>query len=416
MDWLKLYHKFNELKKARKVTLLQFAESEGLNPNTVRKNFARLKAEFAVVNDPQNLEQPKARKPAPSTAKKAAPKAIKEVAGGKAQAKAPKSAGVKKPDRDHSAPVPDNVVSLDSGKKKPGKAKTTTNKMLPAPAVTNESGVITPKPKKYGLFSRIKPGQAEKYRKDAAKHFETCEQSSFERLYAHVTQLESVRDMMIDGYRLQSGIISGEIPPSHPDYYSLPPSLPDPDMQASSYLVGITPHIAECHRALFNMKQKAQQHHLMMQKANEERTKQNIIRSCFEMKEKEGWNSTQLAEFLAALGIDTPRVVLAQSLKEIEEGTHVPAQEGEAAGEELSQEELDLRALASAKRRRDAVDFVAERQKVVTSIVNEGGYGDVDLNGVMREGEGETVTDEEEFDDEVNRLLYQEDDFSVDEG
>ncbi|EJL4171303.1 terminase, partial [Escherichia coli] len=65
----------------------------------------------------------------------------------------------------------------------------------------------------------------------------------------------------------------------------------------------------------------------------------------------------------------------------------------------------------AANRRADAALWIEQRREEIADIVDTGGYGDVDTEGVSNEPWLEQDLDEdEEEDEEVTRKLYGDDD------
>ncbi|HGX1854846.1 TPA: terminase, partial [Escherichia coli] len=92
--------------------------------------------------------------------------------------------------------------------------------------------------------------------------------------------------------------------------------------------------------------------------------------------------------------------------------TNTDDEENQTASGAPSLEDLDKIARErAASRRADAALWIEHRREEIADIVDTGGYGDVDAEGISNEAWLEQDLDEdEEEDEEVTRKLYGDDD------
>ena len=138
-----------------------------------------------------------------------------------------------------------------------------------------------------------------------------------------------------------------------------------------------------------------------------------IVKLAYERKRENNWSVLEAAEFIEAHGGKVPPLMLEQIKADLRAPkTNTDDEERQTAVGGPSLEDLDKVARErAANRRADAALWIEQRREEIADIVDTGGYGDVDTEGVSNDPWLEQDLDEdEEEDEEVTRKLYGDDD------
>lgn len=138
-----------------------------------------------------------------------------------------------------------------------------------------------------------------------------------------------------------------------------------------------------------------------------------IVKLAYERKRENNWSVLEAAEFIEAHGGKVPPLMLEQIKADLRAPkTNTDDEENQTASGAPSLEDLDKIARErAASRRADAALWIEHRREEIAGIVDTGGYGDVDAEGISNEAWLEQELDEdEEEDEEVTRKLYGDDD------
>ncbi|HBN0580287.1 TPA: hypothetical protein L1N21_004459 [Escherichia coli] len=138
-----------------------------------------------------------------------------------------------------------------------------------------------------------------------------------------------------------------------------------------------------------------------------------IVKLAYKRKRENNWSVLEAAEFIEAHGGKVPPLMLEQIKADLRAPkTNTDDEERQTAVGGPSLEDLDKVARErAANRRADAALWIEQRREEIADIVDTGGYGDVDTEGVSNDPWLEQDLDEdEEEDEEVTRKLYGDDD------
>lgn len=435
MDWRKLFKLFNELKSKQKLSVSEFAgdailneTGHILNENTLRKHFAYLKK-----NDPIFAKEAVAartgsegkttgktpikrgRKPAGAAsnegaAKKAGGEKAKKTAR-RTPSKAPKG-GKKEEGSDQSAPS--NVITMTPLAGVRAKHKNPTERT----AAPSEKVVPRGRPATTGVDASITTAGIEEAKQRVVPFMANANVEVSARLLAHLSLLETTQANTIKRIQLVERIMCGEITPEDDEWIDVTTSgIANPLLSLNQYVTTSTAMISDLLMKLHNIASRNFDAGLRLNKdvrdgeTHKAKHSPQVIKQAFELRKVKGWTATETAEWIVEQGVEIPPLMYELIKREVADGqtrSFTDTTE-EAPAHILSPEEL--RARSRLRRDERMIElFRADRREFVAGVVDAGGYGDIDLLGRHREGEGETTsTAEDEIDWDLAREMYGED-------
>ena len=234
-------------------------------------------------------------------------------------------------------------------------------------------------------------------RRSGADELET---TLLEKSLSHLLMLEKARDACIQLVKeMRVGKEEGDETPAE---YRIASMLNSCSAQISS-LVNTVYSIRNNYR---KENREAEKHAMAIGQAG-------IIKLAYEQRRENGWNAQETAEFIESLGGKVPSLLMELIRAELRTPkADKPGESEQTADGTPSLEELDRMARErAANRRANAALLIEQRREEVANIVDSGGYGDVDTDGVSNVPWLEQeLDDDEEEDEEVTRKLYGGDD------
>lgn len=230
---------------------------------------------------------------------------------------------------------------------------------------------------------------------------DVLETTLLEKSLSHLLMLENARDTcirLVQEMRDQQKDDDEGTPPE----YRIASMLNSCSAQISS-LINTIYSIRNNYR---KESREAEKHALSMGQAG-------IVKLAYERKRENNWSVLEAAEFIEAHGGKVPPLMLEQIKADLRAPkTNTDDEENQTASGAPSLEDLDKIARErAASRRADAALWIEHRREEIADIVDTGGYGDVDAEGISNEAWLEQDLDEdEEEDEEVTRKLYGDDD------
>lgn len=230
---------------------------------------------------------------------------------------------------------------------------------------------------------------------------DVLETTLLEKSLSHLLMLENARDTcirLVQEMRDQQKDDDEGTPPE----YRIASMLNSCSAQISS-LINTIYSIRNNYR---KESREAEKHALSMGQAG-------IVKLAYERKRENNWSVLEAAEFIEAHGGKVPPLMLEQIKADLRAPkTNTDDEERQTAVGGPSLEDLDKVARErAANRRADAALWIEQRREEIADIVDTGGYGDVDTEGVSNDPWLEQDLDEdEEEDEEVTRKLYGDDD------
>ncbi|HHH7838888.1 TPA: terminase [Escherichia coli] len=225
---------------------------------------------------------------------------------------------------------------------------------------------------------------------------DVLETTLLEKSLSHLLMLENARDTcirLVQEMRDQQKDDDEGTPPE----YRIASMLNSCSAQISS-LINTIYSIRNNYR---KASREAEKHALSMGQAG-------IVKLAYERKRENNWSVLEAAEFIEAHGGKVPPLMLEQIKADLRAPkTNTDDEERQTAVGGPSLEDLDKVARErAANRRADAALWIEQRREEIADIVDTGGYGDVDTEGVSNDPWLEQDLDEdEEEDEEVTRKL-----------
>lgn len=435
MDWRKLFKLFNDLKSKQKLSVSEFAgdailneTGHILNENTLRKHFAYLKkndpifAKEAVAartgsegKTTSKTPIKRGRKPAGAASSEGA---TKKAGGEKAKktarrtpSKAPKG-GKKEEGSDQSAPS--NVITMTPLAGVRAKHKNPTERT----AAPSEKVVPRGRPATTGVDASITTAGIEEAKQRVVPFMANANVEVSARLLAHLSLLETTQANTIKRIQLVERIMCGEITPEDDEWIDVTTSgIANPLLSLNQYVTTSTAMISDLLMKLHNIASRNFDAGLRLNKdvrdgeAHKAKHSPQVVKAAFELRKAKGWTATETAEWIVEQGVEIPPLMYELIKREVADGqtrSFTDTTE-EAPAHILSPQEL--RARSRLRRDERMIElFKADRREFVAGVVDAGGYGDIDLLGRRREGEGETTsTAEDEIDWDLAREMYGED-------
>ncbi|WP_426575367.1 hypothetical protein ACP179_01165 (plasmid) [Xenorhabdus stockiae] len=131
-----------------------------------------------------------------------------------------------------------------------------------------------------------------------------------------------------------------------------------------------------------------------------------VIANAYHLQQEQDWDAMQTAIYIESNGGKVPPVLLDKVRHDLKQ-----SQGEEVDNEVIDQDELDRQARAYRAQQAGRDAYIADKRQQVDTIVDKGGYGDVDSLGEGREGEWLDALDEEpDYDYEATEDIYEDED------
>lgn len=209
------------------------------------------------------------------------------------------------------------------------------------------------------------------------------------RLLAHLNVLERAREKAIAYY----------------EEYEADEDETDPAVKLTGLLLSTAPAISDLTRTIAQIQQGSSKEIRDQQKHDEKRSEPEIVKEAYALRKKHDWTATETAEYIEANGAKIPTFLAKMVDHELKQP---PANndDGPASIEDLDQQAREARLIREEIQEQE----LEEKRQQITQIVDSGGFGDVDRDGVVSGFELAEFDDDEEPDEELNRQLYGDDD------
>ncbi|EFH6445952.1 terminase [Escherichia coli] len=234
-------------------------------------------------------------------------------------------------------------------------------------------------------------------RRSGADELETA---LLEKTLSHLLMLESARDVCIQ--------LVQELRTEKDDDDDTPV-----EYRIASMLNSCTAQISSLVNTIFSIRNNYRKECREAEKHAQAMGQTGIVQLAYQRRRELGWNAQETAEFIEAQGGKVPALLLETIRAELRHPKpDKPSEAEQTAAGAPSLEDLDREARErAASRRVDSALWVEQRRDEIAEIVDTGGYGDTDTEGVSNVPWLEQDLDEdEEEDEEVTRKLYGEDD------
>lgn len=227
---------------------------------------------------------------------------------------------------------------------------------------------------------------------------DTLETTLIEKSLSHLLMLESARDVCIQLVQeMRTGCDDDEETPA--------------EYRIASMLNNCTAQISSLVNTIFSIRNNYRKENREAEKHAITMGQTGIVRLAYERRRAYAWSAQETAEFIEAQGGKVPPLLMEMIRTELRNAK--PSESDDAAATSTqSLEDLDKVARErAASRRADSALWIEQRREEIAGIVDTGGYGDVDTDGVSNDPWLEQDLDEdEEEDEEVTRKLYGDDD------
>lgn len=420
MNWDEHRRIFNELNKTHGISIKDYAEQNGLNYNSARRQL-KVKTDHSGDQSPDQPINSKGDRPSklgetpqPITPKERPKKpgsagaATDAPATGGAGTKAPRKK--KKKDLGNVVPLRDRGVYREKGDQtwKAGATAIVTNG-----AVTIENGDDKPKrrPLRTGIYQKVTPLDVMAALDKIAEpgYIERVELDALATAVARRDMLVSVQQGTMAELEIQRDMYNGVIGPEDPQWDSnLGALLENPmfrmykvSVEGGYALADAARTISQIHTNIVKTRLAEHKQRFLMEDTP------RLIAEAMDKQEADGLSAVETVRWLERQGVKPPVTLLAAALKELKEDDGLD-DDGETMTT-VDQETIDKEARAYKKMRESKDEFLKERRAQVAAVVDKFGYGDIDANGQRREGEGLSEYDDEELDMETLHQQYEED-------
>lgn len=385
VDWEEHRKTFELLREERGITYKEYAEHQGLNPNTVRRQFSQKAGE--------------------NQGKKASQKSdhSDELIISRKGRKAPHSKAM--------AEVTEPRDGTADKKPESTKAKDKHAKKIILPAV-----VHTPKPRGKGKQfeedneaklvpnRRGRPRQVDYSSADnlAAEGLEISTARTLYDTLAHMELLKRTTARAVGVF--EEEIAELERPKSrNRDEDDEGPGGPHPVLKLTKLLIEVgylmNDHVSRVEAITTSRDKNRRENEKHQMKVSEG----EVIAQAFVLREENDWDIFETAEYIEKHGVKLPASIALRLEKEIRDAEPEVEKGGEVDDDQLEEEARRYRAQQA---RREVI--IQDKRDAVARIVDERGYGDTTQDGSRREGEFEDDTEGLDIDYEATADIYDE--------
>ncbi|HGB4867397.1 TPA: terminase [Salmonella enterica subsp. enterica serovar Muenchen] len=228
---------------------------------------------------------------------------------------------------------------------------------------------------------------------------DALEAALLEKTLSHLLMLENARDVCIQlVHQLQADKKDDDTPVEY---------------RIASMLNNCTAQISSLVNTIFTIRNNYRKENREAEKHAQTMGQTGIVQLAYQRRRELGWNAQETAEFIESQGGKVPPLLMEKiraELRNPKPETPDPAEQTAAGTPSLADLDREARERA-ASRRIDSSLWIEQRREEIADIVDTGGYGDVDADGISNDPWMEQDLDEdEEEDEEVTRKLYGDND------
>uniref|UniRef100_A0A7M2QMM6 Terminase n=1 Tax=feces metagenome TaxID=1861841 RepID=A0A7M2QMM6_9ZZZZ len=229
---------------------------------------------------------------------------------------------------------------------------------------------------------------------------DALETALLEKTLSHLLMLENARDVCIE--------LVQELRTEKDDDDDTPV-----EYRIASMLNSCTAQISSLVNTIFSIRNNYRKENREAEKHAQAMGHTGIVQLAYQRRRELGWSAQETAEFIEAQGGKVPPLLMETIRAELrtpKQDKPDPTEQTAAGAPSL--EDLDREARErAASRRIDSALWIEQRRDEIADIVDTGGYGDTDTEGVSNTvWLAQDLDEDEEEDEEVTRKLYGEDD------
>ncbi|UAN54742.1 hypothetical protein KGP26_29795 (plasmid) [Serratia sp. JSRIV002] len=403
MSWDEHRERFAALQSERGITVKEYAEAHGLNPNTARRELKKKASAEGLAPQPKRGKKAVAKKITKGDQKRDHSGDHSVVDDSDHVITAPKKSRARRArtgDAPFSADTPASKRSQKSSDHR-------SDKKIISPAsngVDDTALVHVPKPRGgrrfgqmnedciiHGRYASPRPQDIEDALEEMSdpNFLNTIEARSMAMVYSHLKLMERARNRSLDLLDEEAEDHAGEKKEdrgTHPDHKKLQMLL--------NVSVGIgetAKSLSALRSAMLKARREEEVHSIKMNTLN-------LISMAYEQQKEHDWSYAETAAYIEAHGGIVPPHLMQQARIEATRPPEIDDEESTLDQDKLDEDAREHQAMRDGKEA-----FIAGRRALVAKIVDEGNYGDIDANGDGREGEfiGAEYESEEEFDDDL---------------
>nr|DAJ95967.1 MAG TPA: hypothetical protein [Caudoviricetes sp.] len=229
---------------------------------------------------------------------------------------------------------------------------------------------------------------------------DALETALLEKTLSHLLMLENARDVCIE--------LVQELRTEKDDDDDTPV-----EYRIASMLNSCTAQISSLVNTIFSIRNNYRKENREAEKHAQAMGHTGIVQLAYQRRRELGWSAQETAEFIEAQGGKVPPLLMETIRAELRTPKpDKPDPTEQTAAGAPSLEDLDREARErAASRRVDSALWIEQRRDEIADIVDTGGYGDTDTEGVSNAvWLAQDLDEDEEEDEEVTRKLYGEDD------
>ncbi|MCJ7341771.1 terminase [Klebsiella pneumoniae] len=229
---------------------------------------------------------------------------------------------------------------------------------------------------------------------------DALETALLEKTLSHLLMLENARDVCIE--------LVQELRTEKDDDDDTPV-----EYRIASMLNSCTAQISSLVNTIFSIRNNYRKENREAEKHAQAMGHTGIVQLAYQRRRELGWSAQETAEFIEAQGGKVPPLLMETIRAELRTSKpDKPDPTEQTAAGAPSLEDLDREARErAASRRVDSALWIEQRRDEIADIVDTGGYGDTDTEGVSNAvWLAQDLDEDEEEDEEVTRKLYGEDD------
>ena len=403
-NWSLHIEQYRALQSSEGITVREYAERNGLNPNTARRALSGVSDQSEKQSDQKPKKPQKSPLDEPvRTSRTGRSKKIDEL-GIK---EAPKRAGKRAAPTPEQEKVPDskNAKKITSkSDQKVAREKKPRGKGKPFKAGHEVS-------KKLGVYGTPRQEDIDKAVELLSKGVDAAFSSTLLSSLAtanyamrSIDEAISAIDEEIEAFENMGsgGGVDGEDDRAY---------MPHPSFKKAKLLMDAT-YLADSHtQAIHAMNMVSEKMAIEKRKVAIAERKQSVaditakvIREAMKLRDEQGWSDVETAEYIEAFGVKVPTTLMARAAKEI--ANMQPEANDDGAVDDA---ELDRAAREYAANKLNAPSFVESRRQAIAELTDTLGLGDHSTDGQRRSGEIEQSEDELDIDYDLAREMYGED-------
>lgn len=184
---------------------------------------------------------------------------------------------------------------------------------------------------------------------------------------------------------------------------------PNPITKALSVAAAAAGAINDTARSLAGIRQSYAKNKREQEQHDRKANEPEYIMQAYQQRKENGWTAVDTAIYIETHGYKVPALLMEMARKEVKEGESDKVKSVTYDPEELDRQAREARAIRHARHEQ----LMAEKREAVNLLVDGGGYGDIAADGSLNDINLISQFAEDEVpDDEINNLLYGEDDGS----